>query len=61
MTAIAWGFIHIDRMPSSLPWNVVVHVSGEDGRWKGAWALGDGTVFGKTRDGRSFGLLTLEE
>lgn len=57
LTVIPWRHIHLDSRPTLLPFNVVVHVTGADGRWSGAWALTDRTVFRKTMDGSEFGTI----
>ena len=58
---IEWAMIHLDERPDELPWNLVIHKTGKDGRWAGAWVMSDGTVFRKTVDGSDFGLIVAED
>jgi len=60
-SGIPWNQIYLDQVPAMLPWNVVLHTTGPDGRWKGAWTLCDGTVDRKTSDGSEFGVIFLNQ
>jgi len=56
-TVIPWRFIFLDSLPGMLPVNILIHTTGRDGRWKGAWAISEGTLVRKTSDGSEFGLI----